>query len=122
MSKRILIADDDPGVTHLLEKKLKQSGYSVLVVDNGLDAIVLTRKEMPDLVVLDVMMPEINGYDVCFELKFDENYRHIPIILLTIRNRELSLDIGKKAGIEYIRKPVEVDLVLEKVKSLLGDK
>jgi len=122
MTKKILIADDDAGVIHLLEKFLTDKGYTVISTNNGLDALVLIKKEVPDLVMLDVMMPEINGYDVCFEIKFDDKYRHIPIILLTVRNRELNIDVGKKARIEYVKKPAEPAKILTIIERMLEGK
>ena len=87
--KKILVVDDDKSITTLLENLLSKEGYWVLVAHDGLDGMVQVRKYTPDLIVLDIMMPELNGYDVCSNLKFDERFKHIPILLLTSRLQEL---------------------------------
>ena len=120
MTKKIVIADDDPSVVLFLEKTLTKAGYRVFTAVDGLGALILIKQEKPDLIILDVMMPEVNGYDVCFEIKFDERFKHIPIILLTIRDRELDSKIGVKAGIEHIKKPASGEVLLETVRNLLA--
>ena len=96
--------DDDKAVTALLEGLLSSHGYTVLVAHDGLDGMVQVRKNVPDLIILDIMMPEINGYDVCSNLKFDERFKHIPIIVLTSREQELDPRIGQLMGIDYMHK------------------
>src|ERR1035437_2013586 len=83
--KKILVVDDDKAVTALLDGLLSQYGYTVLVAHDGLECMVQVKRNIPDLIILDVMMPEIYGYDVCTNLKFDEKFKHIPIIVLTSR-------------------------------------
>jgi len=118
VKKRILVVDDDTAVTKLLEKVLTQNGYDVLVAHDGLDGMVQVRKTTAiDLILLDVMMPELNGYDVCRDLKFDDRFKHIPIILLTSREQELDPRIGELMGIEYVQKPVNSKLLIEKIKT-----
>jgi len=120
VKKKILVADDDPSIVHLLENILGPQGYQVLSAQNGSDALALAKRESPDLVILDVMMPGVNGYDVCFALKFDKAYKHIPIILLTVRPKELNDEIGAKAGIEYIHKPTDTVVLLKMIERMLG--
>ena len=84
-ARKILVVDDDRSIITLLNNFLSAQGYHVLVAYDGLEGMVQARKEIPDLILLDVMMPEINGYDVCSNLKFDEKLKHIPIIVLTSR-------------------------------------
>jgi len=118
-SKKILVVDDDRSVTTMLEGVLSTQGYTVLVASDGLDAMVQVRKSLPDLIILDIMMPEINGYDVCSNLKFDEKYKHIPIIVLTSRERELDPRIGQLMGIDYMHKPIDRKVLLEKIQDTL---
>ncbi len=115
--KKILVVDDDKAVTALLEGLLSGQGHTVLVANDGLDGMVQVRKHVPDLIILDVMMPEINGYDVCSNLKFDERFKHIPIIILTSRDQELDPRIGKLMGISYMQKPIDSKVLLEKVQN-----
>jgi len=113
--KKILVVDDDKSVTTLLESMLSGHGYTVLTAHDGLDGMVQVRKIVPDLIILDIMMPEINGYDVCSNLKFDERFKQIPIIVLTSREQELDPRIGKLMGIDYMQKPIDSKALLEKI-------
>jgi len=118
-SKKILVVDDDTAVTKLLEGLLSSQGYTVLVAHDGLDGMVQVRKNNPDLIVLDIMMPEINGYDVCRDIKFDQRFKHIPIVVLTSREQELDSRIGQLMGIDYMQKPIDTKLLLEKIQKAL---
>jgi len=118
-AKKILVVDDDKAVTTLLEGLLSGQGYAVSVAHDGLDGMVQVRKIVPDLIILDIMMPEINGYDVCSNLKFDERFKQIPIIVLTSRQQELDPRIGQLMGIDYMQKPIDSKILLEKVQRIL---
>jgi len=117
--KKILVVDDDRSIITMLESLLSAQGYVVLVANDGLEAMVQVKKNLPDLIVLDVMMPEINGYDVCSNLKFDATYKHIPIIVLTSREQELDPRIAKFMGIDYMHKPIDRKILLEKIQNAL---
>lgn len=117
--KKILIVDDDRSITTMLQGLLSAAGYTVLVAYDGLDAMVQVKSHLPDAIILDVMMPEINGYDVCSNLKFDEKYKHIPIIVLTSREQELDQRIAKFMGIDYMHKPIDRKILLEKIQNAL---
>jgi len=117
--KKILVVDDDKAVTMLLDGLLSSRGYTVLTANDGLDGMVQVRKNIPDLIILDIMMPEINGYDVCSNLKFDEKFKHIPIIILTSREQELDPRIGQLMGISYMHKPIDSKILLEKIQNVL---
>ena len=118
-AKKILVVDDDKAVTTLLEGLLSGQGYAVSVAHDGLDGMVQVRKILPDLIILDIMMPEINGYDVCSNLKFDERFKQIPIIVLTSRQQELDPRIGQLMGIDYMQKPIDSKILLEIVQRIL---
>ena len=117
--KKILVVDDDKAVTTLLEVLLSSHGYEVLVAYDGLDGMVQVKKHVPDLIILDIMMPELNGYDVCSNLKFDQKLKHIPIIILTSREQELDPRIGRLMGISYMHKPIDSKVLLEKIQGVL---
>ena len=91
----------------------------MLVAHDGLDGMVQVKKIIPDLIILDIMMPEINGYDVCSNLKFDERFKHIPIVVLTSREQELDPRIGQLMGISYMHKPIDSKILLEKIQTAL---
>ena len=120
MSKRILIADDETDIVETLQFMLEVEGFECLTAYNGEDALNLAKREMPDLLILDVMMPKINGYKVCSLLKFDAKYKNIPILMVTARSQEEDKMIGEETGAdEYITKPFEINDVVEKVKKYL---
>ncbi len=115
-----MIVDDEPATLKLLQSILSSEDYEVVSATNGLDALVEIQHQHPDLVVLDIMMPEINGYDVCFQLRFNEKYEQIPIILLTKREQEIDDKISQRINIEYVPKPIDTSLLLDKIKFLLA--
>jgi len=119
-AKKILVVDDDKAITTLLESLLLGQGYHVTKASDGLEAMVQVKNSAPDLIVLDIMMAEINGYDVCSHLKFDDNFKHIPIIILTSREQELDPKLGRLMGIGYMRKPIDSKALLEKIQATLN--
>jgi DNA-binding response OmpR family regulator len=117
--KRVLVVDDDPVVIRLVKELLKSQGYQVESARDGIDAMVMVKKEKPDLIVLDIMMPELNGYDVLRTLKFTDEYKEIPVLLLTAREQELDKRIGEMMGIDYLQKPVNREAFIEKINKAL---
>jgi len=120
MGKKILLVDDDPVVLKIVSNLLDKSKYVLDTANDGLEALVKIKKDPPDLVILDVMMPEINGYDVCYQLRFNDEYQQVPILLLTVRENELSEDLSKRVDIDYIQKPIDVKVLSKKIDYLLG--
>lgn len=121
MSKKVLIVDDDPATVDLVEQWLTRQGHQVSKAFDGLDALVFIRREKPDLVVLDIMMPEINGYDVCYYLRFNKDFDNLPILLMTARQEELDADIRQRTNIDFIAKPLDPSIFLDKVACLLHE-
>jgi two-component system alkaline phosphatase synthesis response regulator PhoP len=118
--KKILIVDDEVDLVETVRFPLEMEGFDVLVSYNGEDALNQARKEKPDLIILDLMLPKLDGYKVCRLLKFDERYKHIPILMLTAKTQEKDKILGKETGAdEYITKPFEMDYLMEKVKKYL---
>ena len=119
--KKILLVDDEVDLVETVRFPLEMEGYHVLVSYNGEDALNQARKENPDLILLDLMLPKLDGYKVCRLLKFDERYKHIPILMLTAKTQEKDKVLGLETGAdEYITKPFEMDYLMEKVKAYLG--
>lgn len=117
---KILIVDDEEDFVEALKERLKFEGFEVMEAFNGQDGLDFTRKERPHLILLDVMMPKIDGYMVCRLLKFDEKYQNIPIIMLTARSLDDDRDIGLSSGAdEYITKPLDFSLLLRKIRQFL---
>lgn len=122
MSKRILIVDDEPEIVELLEMRLRKVGYEILTAADGMEGLEKARKEIPDLIILDVMMPKMDGLQVCRFLKFDEKYKKIPIMMLTSRGQDSDKRLGQQVSADsYLPKPYEVDVLLKEVKRLLND-
>ena len=118
--KRILVVDDEVDLVETVRFSLELEGYDVLVADNGEEALNQARKENPDLILLDLMLPKLDGYKVCRLLKFDERYKHIPILMLTAKTQEKDKATGMETGAnEYITKPFEMDELMKKVKNYL---
>ncbi len=122
-NKKILVVDDEPDVLALLTLMLKSQGYNVITAIDGQEALEKARKEAPNLILLDVMLPKMDGYKVARMLKFDENFSHIPIILLTAKIQEKDRQTGLEMGAnEYMTKPFDTALLLAKVKETLSKK
>jgi two-component system alkaline phosphatase synthesis response regulator PhoP len=122
-SKTILIIDDEPDLVEIIRFPLEIEGYRVLVSHNGEDGLNQARREMPHLILLDVMLPKLDGYRVCRLLKFDEKYKHIPILMLTAKVQEKDKAMGRETGVnEYIGKPFDIDELVQKVKSYLDER
>ena len=119
--KKILIVDDEKDIVETLKFMLEASGYSCFCAYNGEDGLKTAKEIMPDLIILDVMMPKMNGFKISRLLKFDAKYRDIPILMLTARSQESDKQIGEETGAdEYITKPFEIDDVLNRVAKYLG--
>lgn len=120
MKKKILIADDNPDNVELLRKRLGSQGYDTVAAFDGEEALAAVLRENPDLMILDIMMPKMDGYEVLRRLKKEEDYRDLPVILLTakkeIPDKIKGLDIGAN---DYITKPFNPQELLARVKSLL---
>jgi len=120
-SKKILIVDDEMDLVETVRFPLEMEGYQVLVSCNGEDALNQARKENPDLILLDLMLPNMDGYKVCRLLKFDDRYKHIPILMLTAKSQEKDKILGMETGAnEYITKPFDIRDLLKKVKMYLN--
>ena len=120
MAKEILIVDDEPGIVIPIQFLMAQQGYSVIDAENGEDALDIIHKYEPDLVLMDIMLPGIDGYQVCEIVRLDPKYRNIKMILLTARGREVEIAKGMVLGADtYITKPISSAEVVEKVKELL---
>lgn len=121
--KKILIVDDEQDIVESLQFVLETTGFECHCAYNGEDGLNLARELMPDLIILDVMMPKINGFKICRLLKYDTKYKNIPILMLTARSQEEDKLIGEETGAdEYITKPFEIADIVKKVESYLGEK
>ena len=121
MPKKILVIDDERDFINILTMRLKAAGYEIVSALDGRDGLEKARKTNPDLIILDIMMPKMDGYEVCRLLKFDEKYKAIPIIMLTAKTQDVDKAMGATVGVDdYMTKPFESDELIKKVKSILG--
>jgi DNA-binding response OmpR family regulator len=117
MEKKILVADDEEHIVRMLESRLKANGYGIITAYNGKQALEKAKAEMPDLILLDVMMPDIDGFSVLHKLKYDFETTRIPVIMLTCRADSGSIFQAQdlKAA-DYIIKPFKPDELLKLIK------
>ena len=121
-AKKILVVDDEVDLVKTIQFALEAEGYQVLASYNGEDALNQSRKENPDLILLDIMLPKLDGYKVCRLLKFDEKYKHIPILMLTAKTQQKDRLLGMETGAdEYITKPFDMEELTGKIKAHLKD-
>jgi len=121
MSKKVLIADDEPNIVISLEFLLRREGFEVLVAVDGEEALAKARAERPDLVLLDVMMPKMNGFDVCQALRSDPELASMRVLMLTAKGRETEVSKGLGLGADgYMTKPFSTKDLVAQVRLLLG--
>ena len=117
--KTILIVDDSPTERHVLSELLTQNGYQVITAENGEEGVQKAKNEQPDLILMDVVMPGLNGYQATRTLTRDETTKHIPIIVCTSKGQETDRIWGLRQGaLDYIVKPVDAQDLLSKIAAL----
>ena len=121
MAKRILIAEDEPNIVISLEFLLKEAGYEVAIARDGSQALSLAGSLRPDLIVLDVMLPALNGFDVCRRIRGSREGKDTKVLMLTARGRESEVARGMAAGADaYMTKPFATKELVSKVAELLA--
>jgi two-component system alkaline phosphatase synthesis response regulator PhoP len=117
---KILIAEDEPDIRDLIAFILRFDGHEVVVVSNGVEALAAASQEMPGLIIMDVRMPMMTGYEACIKIKADPELKHIPVVFLSAKGQEAEIETGLKAGAtEYLLKPFAPDELTKKVNELL---
>ena len=123
MTRKLLIADDEPNILISLEYLLKREGYQVTVARDGQEALDAVGRECPDLLLLDVMMPRKNGFEVCQALRADERFAALKILLLTAKGRDTDVAKGQALGADaYMTKPFATRELVQKIADLLEGK
>ncbi|MDE3068011.1 MAG: response regulator transcription factor [Verrucomicrobiota bacterium] len=121
MKPRILVVDDEPEAVELLEFNLKQAGYATSTAADGTEALKKARGQTPDLIVLDVMLPEMDGFEVCKSLRLDPGTARVPIIMLTAKAAEIDRVLGLELGADdYLTKPFSPRELLLRIKKVLA--
>jgi two-component system alkaline phosphatase synthesis response regulator PhoP len=119
-SKKILLVDDEPDILEFLGYNLRKEGYTVFTAGNGKEGLEIAQKELPDLIILDVMMPEMDGIEACREIRAIPNLQNVIITFLTARGEDYSQIAGFEAGADdYITKPIKPRVLVSRVKALL---
>jgi two-component system alkaline phosphatase synthesis response regulator PhoP len=117
MAKKVLIIEDDPGISLGLKDEFESEGYDVWAVDNGEKGLEAARNQKPDLIILDIMLPVLNGYEVCKILRMEGN--RTPIIMLTVRDKEIDKILGLELGADdYLTKPFSLRELLARAKAI----
>jgi DNA-binding response OmpR family regulator len=121
VKRRILVVDDEPEAVELLEFNLQQAGYAVISAANGAEALQKARAQMPDLIVLDVMLPEMDGFEVCKLLRLEPATARVPILMLTAKAAEVDRILGLELGADdYLTKPFSPRELLLRIKNILA--
>jgi DNA-binding response OmpR family regulator len=122
VTKKVLIADDEPNIIASLEFLMEQGGYEVRCASDGREALALLDEFAPDLVLLDVMMPGKNGYEVCQSIKSDPARRHIKVVMLSAKGRDVEVAKGLELGADgYVTKPFSTRELAARIRELLGE-
>lgn len=120
MAKKILVCDDEPYILMALTDAVEMEGYDCVTATNGKEALQRAREERPDLIMLDIMMPYMDGFEVCRELKADAATRDIPVIMLTAKSQQVDIQKGKESGADdYITKPFRPSTLRKKFNEVL---
>ncbi len=123
MAKKILIVEDDPSVLRAISYMLEKEGYNVLTATDGLTGLTKAKGENPDLLILDVMLPGIDGFEICHRLRAEPQTAQLPILMLSAKGQAADKAMGLQVGAnEYLTKPVERLVLLGRVEALLAAK
>lgn len=117
---KILVCDDEPNIVMSLEFLLKKQKYRTFIARNGSEALQIAQKEAPDLIVLDIMMPDVDGYEVCRTIRQNPDLKHTRIVFLSAKSKESDIQIGMDAGADaYLTKPFSTRELLQRIIQLL---
>jgi len=118
---KILIAEDDPDIRDLIVYTLRLANYEVVAASDGEEAVNLAIKEMPNLILMDVRMPRMTGYEACAAIKLEEKLKDIPVIFLSAKGQDTEIQAGLQAGaVEYLLKPFAPDQLTARIQAILA--
>jgi len=121
--ERILIIEDEPDITELIKSRVESAGYKTIAAYDGIEGLEMAKKELPDLILLDILMPRMDGLTVAFRLRKMEETKSIPIIIVSVTKGPDEAGIAKKIGVDdYIYKPLDAEELLGKIEKLLKKK
>jgi len=120
MANKVLVVDDEPKIVELLKSRLEDNGYNVATAFDGQEALDRIYQEIPDLIIMDIILPKIDGYGVCKALRADDRYKQIPVIMLTGRCQAQDIKTGMDLGaVCYMQKPFKADMLLALIPGLI---
>jgi two-component system alkaline phosphatase synthesis response regulator PhoP len=118
---KILVVDDEAYILHILDFSLSAEGFEVIAANNGELAVEKAKQEKPDLIVLDIMMPVLDGYETCRRLKREPETKDIPVVLLTAKGRDVDKRLGFEVGaVDYMMKPFSPTRLIERIAEIIG--
>ena len=118
--KKVLVVDDDPYILMSLEFLMKKNGYDVMVARNGMEALELAEKQMPDIVLLDIMMPDVDGYEICRYIKKSDKLKRTKVVFMSAKTKESDIQKGYDLGASlYIIKPFSTRELVKQIKELM---
>jgi len=120
MAKKIMVVDDEPDILFTVGQMLEMNGYDVVKVKNGNECLDKLHEGVPDLVLLDIMMPEVSGWDVAAKIKENPEWANIPIIFLTAKGDTMSIGMGGLASEDYIVKPFDIKDLKDRIEKILN--
>ncbi len=120
-SKKILVIEDNEASLRLIQSYLKKSGFSIVVAKNGMSGLNAARIEKPDLIVLDIMLPDLGGHKVCRMIKFDKKLNHIPVVVWTSRDTDQDAETAKQCGADaFVVKTTRIEVLMDVIGHLLA--
>jgi two-component system alkaline phosphatase synthesis response regulator PhoP len=123
MAKKILVIEDDPAISRLVDYSLRHEGYEVISATNGLVGIRKAHNEAPDLIILDVMLPGMDGFEICHQLRTEKDTAQLPILMFSAKAQEIDKNTGLKVGADdYLPKPAAPAEIVKRVEKLLAKK
>ncbi len=121
MKKRILLVDDEPDIRTIVSTRLVALGFEVLLASDGQEGLDLARREFPDAILLDLMLPKLDGYKICRMLKFDKAFENIPVIIFSAKGSDMDRKLAEQAGADaYLTKPFDIKVFTETIQRLTG--
>lgn len=121
-NKTVLIVDDEPNIILSIDFNLKKNGYNTLIARNGAEALKILQETQPNLILLDIMMPNVDGYEVCKFVKTNPELKHIKVVFVSAKSKEIELKAGFEIGADdYITKPFSNKVLIQRVQALLND-
>lgn len=123
MEKKILVIEDDPATSRLVDYSLRHEGYQVITASNGLEGVRKALSESPDLIILDVMLPGMDGFEICHRLRSEPTTANLPILMFSAKAQEIDKETGIKVGADdYLTKPAAPAEIVSRVEKLLAKK